>query len=77
MFATLQAQSEVYKPGNGVTLPVVVKEVKPEYTREAMQQKIQGSVWLQCVVSENGRRHGRRRSPGRSTREYRPRSGRD
>ena len=40
--------------GNGVTLPVVVTEVKPAYTREAMQQLIQGTVWLLCVVDESG-----------------------
>src|SRR6185436_2459112 len=50
MFATLQAQSEVYKPGNGVTLPEVVKEVKPSYTKAAMDAHIQGSVWLSCVI---------------------------
>lgn len=54
MFATLLAQAEVHRPGNGVSLPVVVTEVKPDYTREAMQQQIQGSVWLSCVVSEKG-----------------------
>jgi TonB family protein len=54
MFATLQAQSEVYRPGNGVSLPEVVKEVKPGYTRAAMDAKIQGSVWLSCVVDANG-----------------------
>ena len=54
MFATLQAQSVVYDPGPGITLPVVVKEVKPHYTREAMQARIQGSVWLACVVSDTG-----------------------
>ena len=54
MFATLQAQSVVYKPGNGVSLPEVLKEVKPKYTAAAMQAKIQGTVWLECVVSETG-----------------------
>ena len=54
MFATLQAQSVVYKPGDGITLPVVVKEVKPKYTPAAMEAKIQGSVWLECVVGETG-----------------------
>jgi TonB family protein len=53
MFATLQAQT-VYKPGNGVTLPKVVREVKPKYTPQAMEAKIQGSVWLECVVNEQG-----------------------
>ena len=36
----------VYRPGDGITLPTVVHEVKPGYTREAMDRKIQGSVWL-------------------------------
>lgn len=52
---TLAAQTDkVFKPGDGVTLPRVVKEVKPVYTSAAMQQKIQGSVWLQIVVTEKG-----------------------
>jgi TonB family protein len=54
MFATLAAQSKVYDPGNGVSLPSVVREVKPKYTAAAMQQKIQGSVWLHVVVDEKG-----------------------
>ena len=50
-----QAQPEkVYKAGDGITLPSVVKEVKPVYAAEAMQQKIQGSVWLAVVVRTNG-----------------------
>ena len=52
---TLAAQtSKVYKPGDGITLPRVIKEVKPDYTPAAMQQKIQGSVWLLIVVTDNG-----------------------
>jgi TonB family protein len=54
MFAALQAQSVVYKAGDGVSLPAIVREVKPKYTAAAMQAKIQGSVWLGCVVSETG-----------------------
>jgi TonB family protein len=46
--------TQVYEPGNGITLPSVVREVKPSYTREAMQRKIQGSVWLSIVVGETG-----------------------
>jgi len=50
-----QAQAEqVYKAGDGITLPVVVREVKPAYTAEAMQQKIQGSVSLRAVVLADG-----------------------
>ena len=56
MSGTLYAQSVVYesKPGNGVVLPAVVREVKPKYTAAAMEQKIQGSVWLSIVVGANG-----------------------
>jgi len=54
MSATLQGQTMIYGPGPGITLPTVVKEVKPDYTREAMEKKIQGSVWLSVVVTEKG-----------------------
>jgi len=51
----LTAQStKVYKPGDGITLPIVVREAKPRYTPEAMKQKIQGSVWMLVVVLESG-----------------------
>jgi TonB family protein len=44
----------VYKPGNGVTLPAVVKQVKAEYTQEAMDAHIEGTVGLQVVVLADG-----------------------
>ncbi len=44
----------VYQPGNGVTLPRVLREVKPQYTSDAMRAKIQGTVLLQCVVRPDG-----------------------
>jgi protein TonB len=43
-----------YRPGNGVTLPEIVREVKPAYTAEAMRAKVQGTVLLECVVLQNG-----------------------
>ena len=43
-----------YMPGNGVTNPSVLREVKPQYTAEAMRAKVQGTVWLQCVVLPDG-----------------------
>jgi TonB family protein len=48
--------ARVYIPGKdaGITLPTVVREVKPKYTRGAMERKIQGSVWLEAVVLETG-----------------------
>ena len=48
------AQETIYRRGDGVTLPVVVKEVKPDYTREAMQAGIQGDVILKVVVTSAG-----------------------
>ena len=44
----------VYRPGNGVTLPRVLKEVKPAYTSDAMRAKVQGTVLLECVVKPDG-----------------------
>lgn len=42
-------------PGTpGMSLPQVVKEVRPAYTPEAMRQKIQGSVELQVVIGVDG-----------------------
>jgi TonB family protein len=52
--ATQYKLATVYKPGNGVSQPKLLKEVKPKYTRAAMEQKIQGVVWLTAVVLENG-----------------------
>ncbi len=43
-----------YRPGNGVTTPVPIAEVKPQYTSEAMRARIQGQVWVECVVQPTG-----------------------
>jgi protein TonB len=53
--ATAQAQSgDVYKIGNGVKAPELVKEVKPQYTKAAMDRKVQGSVEMEAVILEDG-----------------------
>jgi protein TonB len=44
----------VYRPGNGVTLPRVLREVRPQYTSDAMRAKVQGQVLLECVVRPDG-----------------------
>jgi TonB family protein len=44
----------VYAPGNGVTTPIALDQVKPQYTSEAMRARIQGTVWVECVVQPNG-----------------------
>jgi periplasmic protein TonB len=43
-----------YRPGNGVTSPRLLREVKPNYTATAMRAKIQGVVLLECVVLPDG-----------------------
>jgi len=43
-----------YRPGNGVTLPRVLHEVKPQYTSDAMRAKIQGTVLIECIVQPDG-----------------------
>ncbi len=43
-----------YRLGSGVTTPVVVREIKPQYTAEAMRAKVQGVVHLECIVLPDG-----------------------
>jgi protein TonB len=52
--AAAQEASEVQKAGPGVTLPHVVKEVKPEYTEGAKKARIQGTVVVEAVVKTDG-----------------------
>lgn len=44
-----------YRPGGAVVSPRLLTQVKPRYTPEALEQKIQGSVWLEVVVTRDGR----------------------
>jgi len=46
-----------YRPGNGVETPRLIKEVKPQYTAQAMRAKIQGEVLLECIVQPDGTIH--------------------
>ena len=34
--------------------PVLLREVKPQYTSDAMRAKIQGTVLVECVVNKDG-----------------------
>lgn len=43
-----------YRPGSGIDLPQLVREVKPQYTADAMRHKVQGKVVLECVVLPDG-----------------------
>jgi periplasmic protein TonB len=44
----------VYHPGNGVTNPILVREVKPSYTSDAMRARVQGAVFVECIVRPDG-----------------------
>jgi TonB family protein len=44
----------VYRPGSGIETPVVLREVKPQYTSDAMRAKIQGVVVLNCIILPDG-----------------------
>ena len=49
------AQAAVYKPGqDGVRSPVLVREVKPQYTAEAKARGVQGTVEVVAVVKTDG-----------------------
>jgi len=50
----LAQQGEVYKVGNGVLSPQLVKEVKPNYTQAARDRRVQGVVELAAVILKDG-----------------------
>jgi protein TonB len=52
-FTAIQAQ-EVYKVGNGVSAPVVIRQVNPEYTPEALAARIEGVVGIEMIVHADG-----------------------
>jgi TonB family protein len=53
--SSVRAQdTTVYTPGDGVSLPQVVKQVQAQYTSEAMRQMIEGEVLLDVVVKADG-----------------------
>ena len=45
---------DVFGVGTGVSSPVLVKEVKPSYTGQAMRAKLQGAVEMEAVVLPDG-----------------------
>ena len=48
------AEGPVYTVGDGVSAPVVVKQVKPQYTAEARRAKVEGTVTLEAIVETDG-----------------------
>jgi periplasmic protein TonB len=53
-FAAGLGAQEPVRPGPGVTLPTVIRQVKPDYTPEAQAARIQGRVLLGVVVLADG-----------------------
>jgi TonB family protein len=49
-----QQDQTIYRPGNGVSTPRLIKDVKPGYTAGAMRRKVSGAVLLRCVVDRDG-----------------------
>ena len=52
--AAAPTQEVVDAKAPGVTPPKVVSEVKPQYTPEALQAKIEGTVMMNAVVRTDG-----------------------
>ena len=44
----------VYRPGAGIVNPRLLREVRPQYTAEALRAKITGTVYLEMVVLPDG-----------------------
>jgi TonB family protein len=47
-------EGDGFTPGNGVTWPRLVREVKPNYTPDAMRAQVEGLVELEILVLEDG-----------------------
>jgi bla regulator protein blaR1 len=45
---------DVQRPGGRVTTPKLKREVKPQYSERAKQEKIEGEVLMECVVKTDG-----------------------
>lgn len=43
-----------YRPGSGITSPTLVKEVRPQYTADAMRAKVQGIVEVEAIINTDG-----------------------
>ena len=52
--AHLALAATVRSPGNGVSWPRLMREVKPNYTADAMRAQVEGLVELEILVLEDG-----------------------
>ena len=45
---------DVFRPGNGVSMPVEIRKGMPQYTADAVRARVQGSIFVDCVVQPTG-----------------------
>ena len=50
-----QEDDVVYAPGNGVSLPRVIRDVRPNYTADAMRAGVEGVVVIEAIVLPDGK----------------------
>jgi TonB family protein len=53
--ARRQLDATAYNPGAGIERPRLVKKAEPEYSPEAQEMRVTGSVELSLIVDEQGR----------------------
>jgi TonB family protein len=44
----------MFRQGEGVTLPRLLRDVRPQYTSDAMRERIEGTVLVEAVVGRDG-----------------------
>jgi len=49
-----QDPDDVYRAGPGVTLPKVTRDVRANYTSDAMHEQVTGRVGVECIVELDG-----------------------
>jgi protein TonB len=54
LFVLASIVAKVGAQQTATTMPVLVKDVKPQYTQEAREARIQGNVLLDAVVLKDG-----------------------
>jgi TonB family protein len=52
--AAMQTKRKIYKVGEGVTSPQILHKEEPQYTEEARDAKIEGSVALSAIIESDG-----------------------
>ena len=52
--AAAQDPDEFYRAGPGVTLPIALREVRPNYPSDAMREQVTGRVAVECIVELDG-----------------------